>query len=814
MILQDEICRLPAVEVCDDLSQVLSNGDIAVLKAPPGSGKSTALPALFLEKNLFPDKKILMLEPRRIACLMVAQRIAYLLGENVGERVGYRMRGEKKISSKTRLEIVTEGTFTRIIQNDMELQDYGLIIFDEFHERNIHSDLGLALALDVKNNLRDDLSLLVMSATLNSDELRNFLVQADYFECCGKMFETEIKYAPSSVPLNETVNAAYSRIMQILSSSSSGNILVFLAGAYEIQQLAGRLENAVDNNIIIAPLYGALSKEARDKALKKTAEGERKIVIATNIAESSVTIDDICFVVDSGREKRLFFDTNSGMDKLQNVRIAKSSAIQRAGRAGRTSEGEVYRLYTSFEYEGMADYPTAEIASVDLSNLCLELAMWGCEAEDLHFLTPPAKGSLAQGKELLVELDLLDEDGKITEYGRKIGNFAGSCRVGKMFYAARERHADVLGCELAALLEERTLPSSDIGHALEIMRRHPTMTYKNSLDRLLRENRLEYKKINSDLAGELLFYGFPDRVGKRRSGSLNEYQLANGRYAVLAEPIEGREGEYIVAPLLNMNDKRTEIFAAAVFDNSLLPANKIKTSLESSFDEKSGVFVTEKVKTFYNMTLERKPGNEFDENTFKKAVLAECRKRSIAAVFAWEDEDENFMNRCAFAHFSEPEIFPEINAEKLLADGAFIEYLDCSNHSLAGLKKVSFKNLLKIFLGYDLISALDRGYPERYLTPGGSNYKIRYEAQDAVLSVPVAEMYGTKQHPQLGQKRFPLRIELLSPAMRPVQVTRDLPNFWQTNWSYVQKEMKQRYIKHFWPDDPANALPGRSIRRK
>lgn len=813
MIFNEEISKLPVIEVYKDLSASLAKGKSAVLKAPPGSGKSTAIPALFLADGLFGDKKILMLEPRRIACMMVARRIAYLLGDEVGGVVGYRMRGEKKLSSRTRLEIVTEGTFTRIIQNDMELKDYALIIFDEFHERNIHSDLGLALSLDVRNNLRDDLSLLVMSATLNEDELCAFLPDFPFFECSGRMYDLMIKYAAESVHPEETVNAAYRQIMQILSTSSNGNILVFLSGVYEITTLASMLEKSVADNVIIAPLHGTLNKDDRMKALKKTADNERKIVIATNIAESSVTIDDIRFVIDSGWEKRMFFNPDAGMDKLKNVRIAKSSAIQRAGRAGRTSNGEVYRLYTRFEYEGMADYPPAEIASVDLANLCLELAMWGCAAEDLHFLTPPAPGSLAQGRELLAELELLDGNGKITELGRQIGNFPGSCRAGKMFYAARERDLTVLGCELTALLEERTLPFVDICQSLEIMRCKPTVSYQKSLDKLLKDNKLKYRKENIEYAGELLFAGFPDRVGKRRSGSLNEYQLANGRIAVTSEIFEGKSGEYIIAPLLNMTESKTGIFAAASFNFELLPQEMLKTVMEYHFDDKSGVFVSEKIRTFYNMVIDRKPGNEFNEGAFKKAVLAECRKRSIQAVFSWTDDDENFFNRCCFAHFSEPENFPEISEAKLLEDGRFIDFLDCSAHSLAALKKVSFKNLLKDFIGYEIVYALDKNYPERYLTPGGSNFKIRYEEQDAVLAVPIAEMYGTKVHPQLGRKRIPLRIELLSPAMRPVQVTRDLPNFWLTNWSYVRKEMKQRYIKHFWPEDPANALPGRSIRR-
>ena len=399
MILENEILKLPVTEVFDDLSAVLARGKNAVLKAPPGSGKSTALAALFLENDTFHGKKILMLEPRRIACMMVAERIAYLLGEKVGESVGYRMRGEKKLSSSTRLEIVTEGLFTRMIQNDMMLEEYGLIIFDEFHERNIHSDLSLALSLDVKNNLREDLSLLVMSATLNIDELRDFMFDADFFECGGRIFDTEIFFAAEKN--DDIVGAAFRQVMRILSETENGNILVFLSGAYEIQKLSLLLEKNVAENVIIAPLYGALSKDLQQKALRKTSPDERKIVVATNIAESSVTIDDIRFVVDSGREKRLFFDSSSGMDKLQNVRIAKSSAIQRAGRAGRTSGGKVYRLYTRFEYESMIDYPVAEIASVDLANFCLELAMWGSCADDLKFLTPPAAGSLAQGQKLL-----------------------------------------------------------------------------------------------------------------------------------------------------------------------------------------------------------------------------------------------------------------------------------------------------------------------------------------------------------------------------------------------------------------------------
>ena len=812
MILENEILKLPVTEVFDDLSAVLARGKNAVLKAPPGSGKSTALAALFLENDTFHGKKILMLEPRRIACMMVAERIAYLLGEKVGESVGYRMRGEKKLSSSTRLEIVTEGLFTRMIQNDMMLEEYGLIIFDEFHERNIHSDLGLALSLDVKNNLREDLSLLVMSATLNIDELRDFMFDADFFECGGRIFDTEIFFAAEKN--DDIVGAAFRQVMRILSETENGNILVFLAGAYEIQKLSLLLEKNVAENVIIAPLYGALSKDLQQKALRKTSPDERKIVVATNIAESSVTIDDIRFVVDSGREKRLFFDSSSGMDKLQNVRIAKSSAIQRAGRAGRTSGGKVYRLYTRFEYESMIDYPVAEIASVDLANFCLELAMWGSCADDLKFLTPPAAGSLVQGQKLLMELEMLDEAGNITAAGKKAVAFPGSCRVGRMFLAAQEHELDSLGCELAALLEERILPDKDICRSLEILRNNPTVSYRHALDMLLKEKHLKYRRHDVEHIGELLFAGFPDRVCKRRKGSLNEYQSAGGRGAFLTETLDDRRGEFIVAPLLDMGDDRAKISAYAVFDGKLLTADKIKEYLESSFDEKSGVFVTEKVTAFHKMVLDRKISNEFDEKAFKKAVLAECRKRSLSAVFALDGEDENFLRRCQFANFCEPDKYSAVSEEILLEDGTFADCLDSSCRSLAALKKVQFKNILKQLIGYEKIFALDSDYPEKYLTPGGSSFKIRYKSQEAVLSVPVSEMYGTSVHPVLGRKKIPLKIELLSPAMRPVQITSDLPAFWRTNWQYVQKEMKQRYIKHFWPDDPVNALPGRSIRKK
>lgn len=814
MIKFDEISKLPAADIFDRTASALQNGGTVIVKAPPGSGKSTALIALLLEKDLFCGKKILMLEPRRIACMMVAQRIAWLLGENTGETVGYRMRGEKKISSRTRLEVVTEGTFTRIIQNDMELANYGLIIFDEFHERNIHSDLGLALSLDVKNNLRNDLSLLIMSATLNADELQNFLPQAEFIECHSFLYDTKIYHSPERIPADGIVNAAYCRIINILNTFESGNILVFLTGAYEIQKLCSMLEKLDMENLIIAPLYGALSRDDQQKALQKTDDDERKIVVATNIAESSVTIDDIKFVIDSGLEKHLSFDNNSGMDKLQISRIAKSSAIQRAGRAGRTSDGQVYRLYTIHEFEGMADYPEPDTACIDLSNFCLELAMWGCSADELNFLTPPSKGSLLQSVELLTELDLLDEQGKITALGRKICSFPGSCRVAKMFHAAEEKNLQILGCELAALLEERQLPSTDIRQSLEILRKNPTFSFRKNLDMLLTERRLKYIAEPLNNIGELLLSGFPDRAAKRRSGSLNEYQLANGRIAFLHDPIEGRAGEYIVAPVTDMNNDRVKISSAAVFDVNILPENKISTLSESHFDNNSGVFITESLRCFYKMVIERKKSNVFDESAFKNAVLAECRKRSLAAVFDMDKDDENFLNRCRFAHFSEPDTYPDISEEKLLEDGKFADFIDCTGHSLPALKKTSFKMLLKNLIGYETLFMLDNNYPEFYRPPGGAKIKIRYEAQDAVLSVQISEMYGTAVHPSLGKKHYPLKVELLSPARRPVQVTRDLPSFWHTNWQYVQKEMKQRYIKHFWPDDPANALPGGSIRKK
>ena len=813
MFLSEEIKRLPVTEVYDKLAVSVAGKRVSILKAPPGSGKSTALPALFLHNNICPGKKILMLEPRRIACRMVAERIAFLLGEEVGITVGYRMRGDKKISSATRLEIVTEGTFTRLIQNDMELSEYGLIIFDEFHERNIHSDLGLALSLDVRKNLRDDLGLLVMSATLDEEELCRFLPEADYFECGTVMFDVEVNFAAERVAFEDIVEKTFRLLKKIL-LDSDGNILVFMPGAWEIERLASHLRDIADDNLIIAPLYGALSHEKQQKALKKTAENERKIVIATNIAESSVTIDDIKIVIDSGWEKRLLFDSRSGMDKLELQRIAKSSAIQRGGRAGRTSAGRVFRLYTKYEYEMRADCPPPEIASVDLANFCLELAMWGCCADDLEFLTPPGRGALMQGENLLKELNLLDADGKITAYGRKIGNFPGSCRIGKMFFEAEKSGLEVLGCEIAAMLEEKSLSSADLCTALENLRKTPTFSYKRNLELILKEKRLSYRAESLQNLSKVLFAGFPDRVGIRRKNSANEYILASGRGAFLKDIPEGREWEYIIAPLLDFGEQRAKIRAASPFDIGLAAEKDMRFEIESHFEENGGVFVSEKVKYFRRMPIERKRCSEFDETAFRKAVQAECRRRSMSAVFDFDDEDCNFLCRCIFANSCEPDKYPEVSEEKLLESEEFFEFLDCQGHSLSALKKVSFKNMLKNFIGYETLISLDRDYPEKFLTPGGSNYKIRYAENEAFLSVPVAEMYGTKVHPVLGRKKLPLKIELLSPAMRPVQITADLPTFWQTNWHYVQKEMKQRYIKHFWPDDPANALPGRSIRNK
>ncbi len=813
MTVFDAIGNLPVSAIAGELADALQNNKISILKAPPGSGKSTALAAFLIQKNLFPDRKIIMLEPRRIACRMVAERIAFLLGEKVGGAVGYRMRGEKKISSSTRFEVVTEGIFTRMIQNDMELNDYALVIFDEFHERNIHSDLGLALSMDVRKNLRNDLGLLVMSATLNEDELCSFLPEAEYFECGGVMFDTEIFYAPEKIPYREIVNAAYRAVVNIL-NESEGNILVFMPGAYEIETLAEMLFQRVADNVKICPLYGALPPEKQQKAIAPSADGERKIVIATNIAESSVTIDDIRIVVDCGWEKRFSFNSGCGMNRLESCRISQSSAIQRGGRAGRTSSGRVYRLYTRHEFEGMREFPPPEIADIDLSNFCLELAMWGCKAADLDFLTPPAPGSLAQSEELLRELGLIDEHGKLTPDGYRVGNFPGSCRAGKMFYTAGKLGLEVLGCEIAAMLEQRKLVSADLQQSLEYLRHNPSKSYKKELEILLRERGLQYRCQDIERMGEVLFSGFPDRVGKRRQGSTNEYQLANGRGAVLTEAIEGRAGDFIIAPLLDMGDGRAKVSGAAVFDRELLTADKLHTVVESRFDGKSSSFITEKVLLFNKMEIERKQSSEFDAESFRKALVNECRKRSIAAVFELDEKDLNFWNRCRYAHFCEPENYADVSENKLLDAEDFFAYLDVSCRSIAGLKKVSFPEMLKNYIGYDVFFALERDFPEKYLTPGGAYFKIRYEENEAVLSVPVSEMYGTTVHPVLGRKKLPLKIELLSPAMRPVQITGDLPEFWRTNWSYVQKEMKQRYIKHYWPDDPANALPGRSIRKK
>ncbi len=816
--------QLPIEAVMPQLLTAVKHQHQVILKAAPGAGKSTYFP-LQLIQNQVVTGKVIMLEPRRLAARNIARYLAEQLGEQVGQRVGYRVRGETKVSASTQLEIVTEGVMTRMIQNDPELDGVDLLIFDEFHERSIHADTALALSLEVQDALRDDLKLVMMSATLDQEALQSLLPEACYIESEGRSFAVETRYAPLTA--NDHLSTVMAKNIESLMNKESGSLLAFLPGVAAIKQVQERLSHLPDD-VEVCPLYGQLSFTEQQKAISPAEKGKRKVVLATNIAETSLTIEGIRLVVDSGLERVARFDLKNGLTRLEQTRIAQSSAIQRAGRAGRIEEGICVRLYSESQLKQQPQVPQPEILHSDLASLVMELAFWGTtDIHELKWLDIPSAAALRQAKQLLFSLGLITEQGLLTAEGKQAHDLGVEPRAAAMLIKSQSHSDKVVNVALAAvaLIEEPERNVTNIAHSLHrwlsgshpkkslLLKRAQSLAHKLDTTFSLRE-------VDEDALPLVLSLAFPDRIAQQRANQFGRFALANGHGAE-CRPDDMLGGcEYLVAiDLMRSHSNSSQIHLACELD-----VNILQTTFDSLFsteevvdwDEKKGRLVAEKQRKLGQLVIERvslpNPGKE----KMTQALLTYVRRQGLSSL-NWTPAAESLLERirCAVDWLPE-QAWPMFDEASLL--DSLDEWLEPYMTSVASVKDLSKINLVEALnarLGWPLNQHLDEWLPEHYQLPTGTKKRIRYQhGHEPVLSVRMQEVFGESTSPTVAIGRKRLVLELLSPAQRPLQVTSDLAAFWNGSYKDVQKEMKGRYPKHVWPDDPANHVATTKTKRQ
>ena len=807
---------LPIDEVLGDVGASLRARNNLVLVAPPGAGKTTRVPLALLDAPWRGDKKIILLEPRRLAARAAAARMAATLGEAVGETIGLRMRLESKISGKTRIEVVTEGVFARMILDDPELSGVACVLFDEFHERSLDADLGLALALDAQGALREDLRLLVMSATLDGARVAALMGDSPVIESAGRAFPVETRYLgrDPNIRVEEEVARAARRAL----AEEDGSILVFLPGQGEITRVAALLaERGLPANVDLAPLYGALDRAEQDRAIAKTPPGRRKIVLATSIAETSLTIEGVRVVIDCGFSRAPVFEPNLGLTRLETIRASRANVDQRRGRAGRVEPGVCYRLWEEAATGALPQFAAPEILAADLSGLVLDLAHWGvADAGALAFLDPPPRAAWTEAASLDRDLGALDVDGRLTPKGEAMRALPLPPRLASMVIEAASHGEASRAALLAMLLSERGLggTDADLSHRLERLRADrdkragDARRLAASWARQAEAARQAGDKTHlSD--GALVALAFPDRIAKARGGG--DFTMANGRAASLPpEHALARETFLAVAEIAGRAAQARILAACALTldEVELLAADRIETRDETLFDPASAALRRRRFRRLGAIRLAEQ--NLSVEPTLENArILA----RGIAALgverLPWTKAQTQLRDRVGFLRAAEGEEWPDLGDAALARSAEdWLAPFIIGRATLTGIAPSDLDAALASLLPYELSRRLDAEAPAFFETPAGSRIALDYAAPNGpLLSVRVQELYGLAKHPTLARGRAAVTLELLSPAHRPIQTTRDLPGFWAGSWSEVKKEMKGRYPRHLWPDDPASAAP-------
>ena len=799
---------LPIHEALPALKATLGVGNAAVLVAPPGAGKTTVVPLELLGEPWRGDGRIIVLEPRRLAARAAAERMAATLGENVGETVGFRVRMQSRISARTRIEVVTEGVFTRMILADPELAGIACVIFDEFHERSLDADLGLALAIDTQRLLRDDLRLLVMSATLDGAAVARLLDGAPVIESQGRMFPVETRYLgrDDRLRLEDQVVRAVDKAL----AEQSGSLLVFLPGQGEILRTAERLAERKRPDVEIAPLYGALDPRDQDRAIKPAADGVRKIVLATSIAETSLTIQGVRVVIDCGLARVPRFDPSSGLTRLATVRVSRAAADQRRGRAGRTEPGACYRLWNEAETRAFPAYADPEILDADLSGLALDLARWGAKnVTDLAFLDPPPAAAFGEARALLARLEALDGKGVLTPHGRALSAVPLPPRLAHMVLKAADTGQALRAALGAALITERGLGGRDVDlrHRLESLDRDRSPRARDAKALADRWASFAGKSGTAEPLsdGLLLAFAYPERVARARGGQ-GEFQLVSGRGAFI-EPTDALAREpWLAVAELGGGDRRDRILLAAPLDPAELVAFKDQFEVEERLEESGGGRLRGKRLTRLGRLTIREEILESPDPALIARALADRVRREGLAALPWSPATLAWRERLAFVRSGDP-AWPD------LSDTALIDALDdwltpllSGVRSLAALKPDILDGALRALIPWDLQRRLDAEAPARWTAPTGNSFTIDYAAEAGPrVDVRVQEVFGISQHPTVGG--VPLTMSLLSPGHRPIQTTKDLPGFWKGSWKDVRSDMRGRYPKHVWPEDPAVAAP-------
>ena len=800
---------LPIDESLPALTAVLADRTAAVVVAPPGAGKTTRVPLALVDEPWAAGGRLIVLEPRRLAARAAAARMASTLGEAVGETVGFRVRLESRVSARTRIEVVTEGVFTRMILDDPGLDGVAAVLFDEFHERSLDADLGLAFARDSQALLRPDLRILVMSATLDGAAIARLLGDAPVIESQGRAHAVETRYLGRDP--RAPIEAQAVRAVERALAEEEGGVLVFLPGQGEILRAAERLAEAVrDPAVEIAPLYGALDAAAQDRAIAPPPAGRRKVVLATSIAETSLTIEGVRVVVDAGLARVPRYDPASGLTRLATVRVSRASADQRRGRAGRTAPGVCYRLWDEPETRGLAAFERPEILETDLSRLALDLARWGArDADALTFLDRPPAGAFAEARALLARLGALDEAGALTAHGRAMSALPLPPRLAHMVQAGAARGAGLRAARIAVLLTERGLGgrSADLTQRLDGFARDRGPRARGAAALAIRIARLAGGEGDEGVDdGLLLAEAFPERIAKAR-GAPGAYQLASGRGVVLdaAEPL-AREPWLAVAELGGGEARDRVLLAARLDEAALKAAFANRMTREERLDTDAAGRVRAKETLWLGrLAVEERLIVDPDPALIQAALLDQARREGPGAL-GWGEGAQALRARIAFLRQRDP-AWPD------LSDTALAQRLDdwlppalAGKTTLKALSDAALEQALRNLIPWDLQRRLDSDAPARWTAPTGSALRIDYAADGGPrVDVRVQELYGLTVHPAVGGA--PLTLALLSPAHRPIQLTKDLPGFWAGAWADVRKEMRGRYPKHVWPEDPAAAPP-------
>lgn len=807
---------LPVGEVLSEILSALQSSPQILLHAPTGAGKSTWLPLQILKYGGL-SGRIIMLEPRRLAAKNVAYRLAQQLGEQPGQTVGYRMRTESKSGPHTRLEVVTEGILTRMLQQDAELTGVSLVILDEFHERSLQADLALALLLDVQQGLRDDLKLLIMSATLDNQRLCALLPAAPAIVSAGRSFPVERSYQPLSS--HERLEDGVANRVKRLLNEQSGSLLLFLPGVGEIHRVLERLHGEVASDTDLCPLYGALPLNEQQRAIQPAPAGRRKVVLATNIAETSLTIEGIRLVVDSGLERVARFDVKNGLTRLVTQRISQASMVQRAGRAGRLAPGICWHLFAKEQAERAAEYSEPEILNSDLCSLWLELLNWGCQdAAQLTWLDQPPSSALAAARELLRRLGAIDVSGHLTSTGRAMASLGCEPRLAAMLCFAAEHSPDALATAalLAAILEEPPRSGQiDLHHWLS----RPQPHWQRRARQLTQRVNGRVGAVDSDIADSLLALAYPDRIAQQR-GQDGRYLLANGMGAAMAQDEALSRSPWLVAASLLQSNSGPDarILLALPIDIEKL-AKQLPRLVEErtvvEWDEGKGTLRAWRRWQIGRLTLRAQPLAKPSDEALQSALLNWVREQGLQ-VLNWDENAEQLRTRlqCA-SRWLPQEQWPAVDDDQLLAKlELWLQPSLSGVRDLRGLRQVNIVEALTRLLNWQLRQRLDTELPTYYTVPTGSRLPIRYYVdRPPVLAVRLQEVFGEQHSPMLASGRVAVVLELLSPAHRPLQITGDLAAFWQGAYREVQKEMKGRYPKHVWPDDPANTRPTRRTKK-